>query len=124
MDAAAELTRALHDWGRLTDLENQAILNDNWPGLAELQARKAELQPAIEHALGILRTAAASNVQCRFGAAFGELTALEKRNADLLAARRERCRAETQRAAGSLRDLQGVRRVYGSADRPFWHTYS
>ena len=32
MHATADVTRALAEWRRLTDLEGEAIINDDWPG--------------------------------------------------------------------------------------------
>ena len=57
-------------------------------------------------------------------AAVGELITIERRNADLLAAKRHRRQAESERLALTLRDLHGVRRAYGSSRGPHWQSYS
>jgi hypothetical protein len=57
-------------------------------------------------------------------ATVSELIALEGRNADLLAVKRHRRQAESERLALTLRDLHGVRRAYGSSRGPHWQSYS
>ena len=130
MDATVDLAHALAEWRRLTNLEGEAILSDNWHGIAEHQARKAQLEGEIQHALALARiTPAASAHNSRemepgVQAAVGELITIERRNADLLAAKRHRRQAESERLALTLRDLHGVRRAYGSSRGPHWQSYS
>jgi hypothetical protein len=124
------LTRALAEWRRLTELEGEAILGDDWHGLAEQQARKAHLQAEIQSALNLVRAAPSAQVQAsreverQIDFAAGELMALEKRNGDLLAEKRIRHRAESERLARTLHDLQGVKRAYGSSRGSHWQSYS
>jgi hypothetical protein len=130
MDATADLTRVLAEWRRLTNLEGEAILGDDWHGLAEQQIRKERLQAEIQSALEL--DGATPSTQARisrgtepmFDSAVGELMALERRNGDLLAEKRIRRRAESERLARTLLDLQGVRRAYGSSRGPHWQSYS
>jgi len=129
MDATADVTRALAEWRRLTDLEGEAIINDDWREVAEQQSRKAQLQTEIQRALALFRAPstqghAAREMECKFSSAAGELMALERRNADLIAAKRKRRQAESARLALTLRDLHGVRRAYGSCQHPHWQSYS
>ena len=83
MDATANLTCALAEWRRLTDLEGEAILGDDWPGLAEQQTRKAQLQPEIQSALALVRANPSAEahtspeVERKFDSTVGELMALE-----------------------------------------------
>jgi hypothetical protein len=130
MDAPVDLAHALAEWRRLTHLEGEAILSDNWHGIAEHQARKAQLEGDIQQALALSRTRASSSartsreMEAEVQAAVGELITLEGRNADLLAAKRHRRQAESERLALTLRDLHGVRRAYGSSRGPHWQSYS
>ncbi len=130
MDATANLTCALAEWRRLTDLEGEAILGDDWPGLAEQQTRKAQLQPEIQSALALVRANPSAEahtspeVERKFDATVGELMALERRNGDLLVAKRNRRQAESERLSRTLHDLHGVKRAYGSSRGPHWQSYS
>ena len=130
MDATAELTRALAEWRRLTDLEGEAILGDNWREVARQQSRKARLQEEIRQVLGLIHSTSSNKkspsgeVERQFGSTVSQLLALERRNRDLLAAKRDRRRADSERLTGTLRDLHGVRRAYGFSDSPHWHSYS
>jgi hypothetical protein len=130
MHATADVTRALAEWRRLTDLEGEAIINDDWPGVAEHQSRKEQLQTEIQRARALVRAApsdqvhSSREVERRFGSAANELIALERRNADLIADKRKRWLAELERLSRSLHDLQGVKRAYGSSRGPHWQSYS
>jgi chromosome segregation ATPase len=130
MDATAELTRALVEWRRLTELEGEAILGDDWHGVTEQQARKARLQAEIQSALASIRATSSDQAhtsretKAQFDSVADELMALERRNGDLLAAKRNRRRPEAERLAQTLHDLQGVRRAYGSSRGPHWQSYS
>ena len=130
MDATADVTRALAEWRRLTELEGEAIVGDNWHRVAEQQSRKAQLQAEIGRALALVRATPSpqahvlETVERKFSSTASELMALERHNADLLASKRQRRQAESERLALTLRDLQGVRRVYGSSRGPHWQSYS
>ena len=130
MAATPDLARALAEWRQLTHLEGEAILSDNWRGLAEHQARKAQLEKEIQHALALVRATPAPlthpsmPMEPGVDATISELIALEERNADLLAVKRHRRQAESERLALTLRDLHGVRRAYGSNRGPHWQSYS
>jgi hypothetical protein len=130
MDATADLTLALAEWRRLTALESEAILNDNWQEVADQQSRKARLQAEIQR---VLRMACSPQfpqalsswaMQGRFDSTVSELMALERHNGNLLAAKRKRRQAESERLAMTLRDLQGVRRAYGGSQGAYWQSYS
>jgi hypothetical protein len=130
MDAPVDLAHALAEWRRLTHLEGEAILSDNWQGIAEHQARKAQLEGEIQHALALVRSAPAApthpsrKMEPGVDATVSELIALEGRNAELLAVKRHQRQAESERVALTLRDLHGVRRAYGSSRGPHWQSYS
>jgi hypothetical protein len=130
MNAAAELGFALAEWRQMTDFESEAILSDNWQEVAEQQSRKAQLQIELGRLLALACTTPFSQahtsraMEGKFDSAVSELMVLERRNGDLLATKR-RCReAELERLAMTLRDLQGVRRAYGSVRGPHWQSYS
>jgi hypothetical protein len=128
MYPASELTRALKEWRSLSDRERDAILNDNWSGLAEHQARKSALQEEIRRALALASPPLDGSHAVRetggLEAVIVELIGLEKRNGDLLATRRRLHEAQTQHMGRTLRDLHGVRRAYGVNRGSHWHSYS
>jgi hypothetical protein len=114
----------------LTDLEREAILGDDWPGLAEQQTRKAQLQAEIQSALKLAHATPSAqgqgslSLERAFEPVVGELMALERRNGELLAEKRTRRQGEADRLAGTLHDLHGVRRAYGSSQGARWQSYS
>jgi hypothetical protein len=130
MNAAAELTRLLAEWRRLTELAWQAILDEHWPELARHQREKALLRPRIDNALERIRAARPAPqtngdaVVAPFRAAASELIALERRNGDLLRAKCRSKREELQAVNQTIRNLQGVRRAYGSLNAHLWQSYS
>jgi hypothetical protein len=130
MNAIVDLTHALAEWRRLTDLEKEAILSDNWHGVLEPQSRKAQLQAEIHRMLAsaggtpFTQEHVAGDLEGRFNSAVSELMALEKRNGDLLAAKHKRRQAEAESLALTQLSLQGVRRAYGSSRGPHWESYS
>ena len=130
MRGIADLTRLLEEWRRLTESEGQAILGDNWNGVAECQARKARLQGEVTGVLQIMRATISGPEnsppapQSQFDSRVRELMGLENRNRDLLAARRAARQVESQRLTRATRDLQRVRGAYGMDRRPCWQAYS
>jgi hypothetical protein len=130
MNAAAELTRLLAEWRRLTELEWQAILQDHWPELAGHQQDKARLRPHISRALEQVRAGQPARqttvepVADPFRAAVSELMALQKRNSEALQAKCRSKRAELQSLSQTIRNLQGLRRAYGGPKAHLWQSYS
>jgi hypothetical protein len=130
MSPAAELTRLLAEWRRLTELAWQAILDEHWPELARHQKDKALLRPQITDALEQVRAARPARQTSGdadadpFRAAASELIALERRNGEALHAKCRSKREELQAVSQTLRNLQGVRRAYGNLNAHFWQSYS
>jgi hypothetical protein len=130
MDATFDLARVLAEWRRLTHLEGEAILGDNWRGLAEHQTRKTQLKSEIQRALASFCTIPSAQAHTHrtaegeFDSVVGELMALERHNGDLIAAKRNRRQTESERLAGTLLDLHGIRRAYGSGRDCHWQSYS
>ena len=130
MNPAAELTRLLAEWRRLTELAWQAILREHWPELARHQKDKAMLRPQINQALEQVRAAqpaqqaTADAAADTFRAAASELIALERRNGDALRAKCRSKREELQAVSQTIRNLQGVRRAYGNLNAHLWQSYS
>jgi hypothetical protein len=128
MDPTADLTRALAEWRRLTELEGEAIRSDNWLEVAEQQGRKERLQKEIP--LAMVRAAPSPEghnfreVERRFDSEVSELMKLESCNRDLIAAKRNRYQSESESLVQTLHDLHGVRRAYGSSRGPHWQSYS
>jgi hypothetical protein len=128
MQSHAELMRLLADWRELTHFESDAILRDDWNGLADHQARKAQLQEEIT---GVLAPSALAGREHRsiveqhgLERMVRELVALETANHDRLAARRLNRSPELQRLGRTARDLQCMRRAYGPGRDPYWQSYS
>jgi hypothetical protein len=130
MNTIAQLRFWLNEWHRLTGLESEAILSDNWQEVAAQQSRKAQLQTELGRAVALACTTRFPQaptswaMEGKLDSAVSELMALERQNGDLLAAKRKCRQAELERLAMTLRDLQGVRRAYGSSRGPHWQSYS
>jgi hypothetical protein len=130
MNPAAEVTRLLAEWRRLTELEWQAILEEHWPDLARHQADKALLRPQITRALEQVRAVRPAHQTAveagadPFRAAAAELIALQKRNGDALHAKCRSKRAELEGLSQTRRNLEGLRRAYGGLKAHLWQSYS
>lgn len=125
MNATAALLELLLEWRRRTVCEHQAILQNDWHGILEHQEAKKALRTHLEPLLEPRRGSdwAQSEGESLKTLAF-ELMALEARNRDLLSAKCQSRRAELQCLSESARNLQGVRRAYGTAIRSRWQSYS
>ena len=119
MNPAPDWLSLLAEWRRLTELESEAILQDDWQNVAALQQRKTELQTAITAARPL-----AAGPADKLPALVAELIALETSNWEVLAGKQERQRAELEHVNETSRNLRGVRRSYGDSPAPRWHSYS
>jgi hypothetical protein len=130
MNVTAEVGFALAEWRRLTELEREAILSDNWQEVTEQQSRKTQLQAELGRLLALAcatpfpQAHTFRAIDGKFDSAVSELMALERQNGDVLAAKRKCRQAELKRLVMTLRDLQGVRRAYGSSRGSLWQSYS
>jgi hypothetical protein len=130
MHKAAELIRLLADWRRLSEGERGAILEGDWSGVADHQARKSQLQQQItlvfdqSHPVPTDRECPSDASQQELDALVREVIALEIRNRDLVAEQLQHHQPESQRLAQTVRHLQGVRRAYGPSRGPCWQSYS
>ncbi len=126
MNPAAQLTRLLAEWHRLTQLEGQAILGDDWREAARRQQEKALLCPAINQAIQEVCSIqpGADAITGPFGPAARRLAVLEARNLEVLRAKCHRKRAELEGLGQTSRNLQGVRRAYGGPGSHLWQSYS
>lgn len=130
MNLAADLMGILAEWRRLTEREAQAILTDDWENVAAQQQQKLQLHEAIARALESAhggRTAsplAGGGNDLKLNAVVTELVALETRNRDTLAAKRQSRQAEFEHLNETARNLHSVRRTYGGIRSHRWHSYS
>ena len=120
MNSTSDLTGVLAEWHRLTKLEAQAILNDDWPEVAAQQQRKEQLQEAITCA----RKPVGAATDDKLKALVTELIALETRNRDAITAKQQSRQAESECVNEAVRNLRSVRRTYGEVHSPRWHSYS
>ena len=112
MSITAELMSVLAEWRRLTEREAQAILNNDWKNVAEQQHRKFHLREAISRARELAGAAQTTNdmvergAEDKLNAVVAELVALETRNRDVLAAKRQSRQSECERVSETVRDLR------------------
>ena len=130
MIANKELVAAYDAWEKWTQREGTAIQDGNWRLVGECQKSKLELQDTI-----IRLTAAASTEVANAGLdphAFDQnirrivssLVALESRNAELLAARRQAARCQIAEIDHTCRNRKRVQRFYGQPSHVAWQSYS
>ena len=119
MEDAAQLIDALTQWRRLAELEATALEAGKWKRVAECQEQKDALKPMMEKLIDALPEFPPEVVNL-----VPELLRLEKRNDEIISEMRRRRQAESDRAGKGLRDLQGVRRAYGSSRCLGWQSYS
>lgn len=130
MIAKENLVAAYDAWERWTESEGQAIQAGNWQRVSECQTTKRELQGRIVH---LTEAANAESAQAGLDPKDFEphlrrivngLIALETRNAELLAARRQTAAVQMADLDHAGRNLRQVQKSYGQPARAAWHSYS
>ena len=119
MENAAQLVDAMMQWHRLTELEALALQGGKWKSVADCEQQKDALKPHMQKLIEALPEFPPEVINL-----VPELLRLEKRNDDIICEMRQRRQFESDHASRSLRDLQGVRRVYGSNRCLGWQSYS
>lgn len=120
-----QLLALLEEWRRLTECESDAIQRNDWAGVAEQQQLKKSLRESITRVQQRQAPPAAQGgLDQRFQALLGEVVALERRNGEILSAKRQQRQEELLRLHQANRQLQGVRRAYGSTSESWWQSYS
>jgi len=119
-----ELTaRLLQQWLQLTGAESLAIQTAEWPKLRDIQSRKASLRPPLSEAWrqwksGQPRASASAAAENSFRAQIARLIALEARNAQFLAGRREKARRQQLHLERAAQNLRNIRRSYSPPPPP------
>jgi hypothetical protein len=130
MSAQSEIKSLLKQWFELTQAEGAAIENAAWRTVAEIQARKDALQNSLNEARqkwvsenpGLSPNSAAANP---FRAEIARLISLETRNADRLAAQRNKAHERQVALEQSFRNLRKIQRSYVHGPSPaLLHSYS
>jgi hypothetical protein len=123
MSPREHAARLLQQWRQMTRAESEAIQAAAWSRLLDIQSRKAALRQPLDEAYrqwqsggpAVPATAAAENP---FRAQVARLIALEARNAQLLADRREKARQQQLHLERAAQNLRNVRRSYAPPPPP------
>ncbi len=130
MNARRNLLAAYESWEQLTQAEGAAIQRDDWSRVQECQRTKLDLQKEIIHLTEVAQaeTIAAGldpqKIERDVRRIINELIALESRNSQWLAQRRdaaELARAELDQTAHNLRRVQ---KSYVPRSEAVWNSYS
>jgi hypothetical protein len=123
MTPPEHMARLLQQWLQMTRAESQAIQAAAWPALLDLQSRKASLRQPLDQAFrqcqsgqpSLPASAAALNP---FRAQLARLIALEARNAQLLADKKQGACAQQLHLERAAQNLRNLRRSYAPASPP------
>jgi hypothetical protein len=115
--------RLLQQWLQMTRAESRAIQTAAWPKLREIQSGKAALRPALDQAFGQWKSSrpsvpASASAENPFRAQVAQLIALEAHNAQILAGRREKARAQLLPLERAAQNLRNLRRSYAPPPPP------
>jgi hypothetical protein len=130
MSAKRNLVDAYGTWEQLTRSEGAAIQNEDWPRVTECQRSKQDLQREIIH------LTESAQAECRFAGGdtqnlehdmrpiINALIALETRNAELLASRRQSAEARRLHLDQAVHNLRRVQKSYAAPAEAVWNSYS
>jgi len=126
------LTELYAEWRRLTDLENVAIGNDEWPQVSRQQELKLALRDQIvqtteqwHHEWTSTETEPTSvQFEREFRPIVADLIQRESRNHELLCQRRHRVQSELSSLRQSSSRLRGIQRAYTGEANSRWESYS
>jgi hypothetical protein len=126
-----ETIHALYeDWRILSEKEGAAISAGDWERVSVCQDQKQDLQNCIIKATEALQKEAATQgvnpkrTERGLRPIVERLIALELRNQELLAARRNAAEIEKAELERSGRNLRQVHQTYGGAREAAWKSYS
>jgi hypothetical protein len=112
-------------WRTLTERERDAIQAADWPRLAEVQAKKQQLQDDIRQAEAAAGSRpGAPDPELRPPGMGDQLLALERENAQALAEKRRELRQQLDALDQTSRNLHQVHRAYAQGREPAWQSYS
>lgn len=130
MSAKKNLVEAYNTWEKLTQTEGVAIEHENWPQVSECQQTKQGLQRKIIH------LTEAAQAECIAGGQdqktlehevrriINTLIALESRNAELLAGRKQAAEVRRLELDQASQNLRRVQKSYSPPTGASWNSYS
>jgi hypothetical protein len=125
MTPECQLLQLYEHWRTLSERERDAIQAADWTRLAEVQAKKLQLQEDI------MRVGAAAapahgmpRVESRHRAIGDQLILLEQENSRALAEKRQELRQQLQALDQASHNLHQVHRAYAQGREPAWQSYS
>lgn len=125
MNPESQLLQLYDHWRTLTEHERDAIQAADWPRLAQVQAKKQQLQEDIRQA----GAAAGSrrgfpDLEVRHPGIRDRLMLLELENARALAEKRRELKQQQQTLDQTSRNLHQVHRAYAQGRESAWQSYS
>jgi len=128
MSAQEQLARLLQQWQQMTRAESEAIQAAAWPRLQAIQSDKARLQRPLSEAMRQWKAQESSAPRGAlsdkpFRAAVSRLIALEEHNAQLVAARRQKARAQQLHLGRAARNLHRIKKSYAPAAPVAWSSW-
>ena len=127
MNAQEEIDQLLEQWLTLTRTEARAIEAGAWSEVEEIQARKSDLQPALNAARERWTNenpAVSADGEHPFRAAINRLIGMEASNGALIAAQRRQAEVRREALKKTARTLRQVHRSYRQMAEPAWQSYS
>jgi hypothetical protein len=130
MSAKRNLEAAYSTWEELTRSEGAAIQNEDWLRVTECQQSKQHLQRQI------IQLTECAQAECRAAGAdlrrldgdlrpiINALIALETRNAELLANRRQAAETRRVHLDQAVHNLRRVQKSYTAPTAAVWNSYS
>jgi hypothetical protein len=124
METVREPKQIYAEWRQWTNAEAEAIAAEDWPRLAQHQARIRVLQEELHFAEQQMGQAAARTLRISLRPIVGELMEHVQCNAAALASQRANLEARRLQLTRNTQCLRQVRRAYGSEAAALWHSYS
>ena len=129
MSAREEMAGLLEQWLRISRAEGEAIQEEAWPKLHQIQRQKARLHQPLDLALEKWKMEAPSGTGAEppafpFCAEVRHLIALETHHAQLVTARQQKNRAHQLHLERATHNLRKVRNSYVPSRSPAWNSYS
>lgn len=130
MSAKKNLVAAYSSWEQLTQAEGAAIAQDNWSKVSECQQTKLGLQRKIIHLTEAAQAECIESGQDKktlereVRGIINTLIALESRNAELLAGRKQAAETRKLELEQSSQNLRRVQKSYSPPTGAIWNSYS
>ncbi|MGD1085889.1 MAG: hypothetical protein ABSA47_14225 [Verrucomicrobiota bacterium] len=128
MSTEEQMARLLQQWHQMTRAESRAIQAAAWPRLRAIQSDKARLRQPLSEAMKQWKAQESSAPRGVLSgkpirAAVSRLIALEERNAQLVAARRQKARDQRLHLERAARNLLRVKKSYAPAAPVAWSSW-